>query len=86
MRAASGASPQVDTDAAAILEKYSTACQTIDNLVGINATEADQLARLRELSDRYTASKTGALTIQEKLLALKAKVDAKLEEELSTVQ
>jgi hypothetical protein len=86
MRAASGASPQVDQDSAVIMGKYAAACQTIENLVGINSTEADQLATLRDLSDRYAASKSRALSIQEKLLALKAEVDEQLEKELNTTR
>jgi len=80
MRNESGATPSVEADAKLIATRYGEACQSIDNLIGINKIESEQLKELGDLSSQYEASKLRTLELQATLLLLKAKIDAGLEE------
>lgn len=79
MRNESGAAPSVEADAKLIAVRYGEACQSIDNLIGINTTESEQLKKLSELSLQYEASKQRTMELQTSLLSLKANIDTRLE-------
>lgn len=61
-----------------VMHQYRTALFSIDNLIGINRSEADQKMELEKLSCDYEASKSAVLNLEKELLDLSALVDDEL--------
>ena len=79
MRNESGATPSVQADSKLISTRYKEACNMVDNLIGINVTETEQMTELAELTDSFEASKARTFILQAQLCELKREIDEKLQ-------
>ena len=78
MRNESGPTPAVEADSKLVATRYGEVCSSVDRLIGIGQSEAEQLNKLANLSSEYEASKSRILQLEAQLNTIKNQIDAKL--------